>query len=233
MLTCEHGGNRIPPEYRKLFFFHKSLLHSHKAFDKGARELFRTLSKKLKAMGFLSTTTRLLVDLNRSPESRSLFSFITRSLDEKERMSILLYHYTPYRKEVSQAVKRCSRKGFPLIHISIHTFAPLLKRKKRETDIGLLFDPSRKSERKFCLHLRKAMKIRFPGRLIRFNSPYKGTSDGLTSSLRCMFSEGRYLGIELEVNQKFARMKKHRWQSFRENLAICFEEVFQKAKRKP
>ena len=36
---------------------------------------------------------------------------------------------------------------------------------------------------------------------VRFNYPYKGTSDGLTTTLRKKFGP-RYVGIEIEINQK-------------------------------
>ena len=38
---------------------------------------------------------------------------------------------------------------------------------------------------------------------IRFNYPYLGISDGFTSYLRKKFNQKNYVGIELEVNQKF------------------------------
>jgi hypothetical protein len=37
---------------------------------------------------------------------------------------------------------------------------------------------------------------------VRFNYPYKGTSDGLTTTLRKKFGP-QYVGIEIEINQKF------------------------------
>jgi hypothetical protein len=37
---------------------------------------------------------------------------------------------------------------------------------------------------------------------VRRNAPYRGDSDGLTSALRRERSAERYLGIELELNQR-------------------------------
>ena len=39
--------------------------------------------------------------------------------------------------------------------------------------------------------------------VVRFNYPYKGISDGFTKYLRTRFTGKQYIGIELEVNQKF------------------------------
>ena len=43
---------------------------------------------------------------------------------------------------------------------------------------------------------------------MRRNYPYRGTSDGQVVELRRRFRDGRYLGIELELNQ--ARLRQDR-----------------------
>jgi predicted N-formylglutamate amidohydrolase len=66
LVTCEHGGNRIPAPYRKLFVRQRALLDSHRGWDPGALQMARALSTALRAPLVASTTSRLLVDLNRS-----------------------------------------------------------------------------------------------------------------------------------------------------------------------
>ena len=41
LITCEHGGNRIPPRYRDLFAGCEALLQSHRGYDPGALTLAR------------------------------------------------------------------------------------------------------------------------------------------------------------------------------------------------
>ena len=36
LFTCEHGGNRIPAPYRRLFRGQRALLDSHRGYDPGA-----------------------------------------------------------------------------------------------------------------------------------------------------------------------------------------------------
>ena len=36
VISCEHGGNRIPARYREWFTRHRALLASHRGFDPGA-----------------------------------------------------------------------------------------------------------------------------------------------------------------------------------------------------
>lgn len=46
-----------------------------------------------------------------------------------------------------------------------------------------------------------------PQLIIHLNRPYRGNADGFTESLRQIYSEKNYLGIELEINQKLLKHK--------------------------
>ena len=87
-----------------------------------------------------------------------------------------------------------------VLHLSIHSFTPELDGIVRNTDIGLLFDPIRKTEKKFCKKWKAEIKQGSSLR-VRNNYPYKGTADGFTTFLRKQFPE-KYRGIELEINQQ-------------------------------
>ncbi len=65
VITCEHGGNKIPKDYQYLFKDYKSVLQTHRAYDPGALELAKLLSKKGNYF-FFSEISRLLIELNRS-----------------------------------------------------------------------------------------------------------------------------------------------------------------------
>lgn len=207
LLTCEHGGNAIPRRWRPLFAGQEALVASHRGWDPGALALARHLSRTLHAPLVASTTSRLLVELNRSPGHPSLFSSITKALPGDERRRILEAHYVPYRTEVErrmrEAIRTAGSKG-AVLHLSVHTFTPELDGEVRNADVGLLYDPSRKLERDFCARWCESLRDAGPGLRIRMNYPYRGTADGLTTHLRRRFPASRYLGIELEVNQVLA-----------------------------
>jgi hypothetical protein len=71
-----------------------------------------------------------------------------------------------------------------VLHFSVHSFTPRLRGDVRHTDIGLLFDPSRAAEERFCRALRAELRREFADLRIDMNEPYSGVSDGLTSTLR-------------------------------------------------
>src|SRR5690606_17137901 len=79
---------------------------------------------------------------------------------------------------------------------------PKLHGKVRQTEIGLLYDPQRAREKRFCQAWRKSLIAHSPDLRVRKNYPYLGTSDGFTTYLRTKFTDSQYAGIELEVNQK-------------------------------
>jgi len=202
LVTCEHAGARVPARYRRLFEGKKRLLLCHRGWDRGSLALARALAGGLGAPLIAHGITRLLVDPNRSPHNPRRFSEVTAGLAPRERAALERRYHEPHRARVREAVRRGMASGRSALHVSVHTFAPVLKGRTRRADLGLLYDPARKAEALLCRRWREALKALAPGLRVRMNYPYRGTSDGLTTSLRKVFPQG-YLGIEIEVNQKF------------------------------
>lgn len=203
VFTCEHAFNQIPGNYRYLFPEARDILNSHRGYDPGALDLFEDLI----ALGDFSATyaiSRLLVEVNRSIGHPDLFSEFTKGLSSAEKNKIITTWYNPFRIEVEKQIKQLIESGEQVIHLSIHSFTPVLNGSLRNADIGLLYDPSRKTEKVFCQDLRSNLRIIDPMLKIRFNYPYRGKGDGFTTYLRRKFPEN-YSGIELEVNQKFVK----------------------------
>ena len=203
VLSCEHAGASIPPSYRAAFRGHADLLRSHRAYDRGAHALGQAMAKALDVPLLACLTSRLLVDANRHPGHPRTFSEVTRVLTAAERDTILRDHYWPHRRAVEQAVARGAKRR-PVLHLSIHSFVPVLDGKVRTADLGLLYDPSRRGERDLCARMKGRLAELDPALTVRRNYPYLGVSDGLTTHLRRHFEDGRYLGIEVEMNQRHA-----------------------------
>src|SRR5690606_8197515 len=136
LITCEHGGNRVPAPYQQRFAAHRKLLESHRGYDRGALELARDFAAALDAPLFASTTTRLLVELNRSLGHPQLFSIVTRGLSRDERQRLLEQYYYPYRSGVEQRIEDEIAKGAAVVHLSVHSFTPVLDGQERSADIG-------------------------------------------------------------------------------------------------
>lgn len=200
LVTCEHGGNEVPREYRGLFRGAERALESHRGWDPGALELAERIAEELGVPLVAATVSRLVVDLNRSLSNRAVLSEWTRRLDGAGRTRLMARYYGPHREAVERLVRRLGRRG-RAVHIAVHSFTPVLRGARRDADIGLLYDPTRGPERELCGAWRAALG----GLRVRMNYPYRGTSDGLTSALRRRHGVRRYAGIELEVNQRLVR----------------------------
>lgn len=218
LITCEHGGNRIPTAYRGLFHGHAALLESHRGYDPGALLMARDLARAFRAPLVTATVSRLVVDLNRSPGHPRLFSPMTRAAPPALRAQIVERHYLPYRNEVERLVARSVARGRRVVHVSSHSFTPVLDGEVRRADVGLLYDPARRAEAALCARWKDALSQRAPELRVRRNYPYAGKGDGLTSYLRRRFPLRAYGGVELEVNQSIVLAAGRRWTMLRRLL---------------
>ena len=202
VVTCEHGGNRIPAVYTSLFRGKRRLLSSHRGYDPGALDVARALAHTLGAVLIVSTVSRLLVELNRSPGRQFRNSPVMRNASPDLREFVRRRYYEPYRRDVETLVAKAIAAGTRVVHISSHSFTPSLDGDVRRADVGLLYDPARAGERDLCVRWQRALRARAPGWIVRRNYPYLGRSDGLTSHLRKRHADVAYAGIELEINQE-------------------------------
>lgn len=201
VLTCEHASNFIPEEYRYLFKDAGTVLYFHRGYDPGAFDLFQDLVP-LADFSQHQEISRLLVEVNRSIGHPLLFSEFSKGLSKTDKAVVLDHYYFPYRNQVKAAIRKFIEKGEKVLHFSVHSFTPKLNGIIRKTDIGLLYDPSRTEEKAFCKRFKEVLNTHLPGLRIRYNYPYLGKADGLTTSIRKEIPEN-YAGIELEVNQKY------------------------------
>ncbi len=225
VLACEHASKRVPPRYRALFQGRGRTLDSHRGWDPGAFELARELARALDAPLFRGVVTRLLVDLNRSLPSPTLFSEFSLQLSERERLALLARYWEPYRSAVRRCVEKSLAGRARVLHLSVHSFTPRLRGEVRHTDVGVLFDPAYRAEARFARKLSDALRRELPGLAIDLNRPYSGTTDGLTTTLRQALPKTRYLGIELEVNQRFARGPARRWRAVRRGVVGALTRI--------
>ena len=214
ILTCEHACNRLPAAFKKAV--PAEILKTHRAYDIGAYTVFRKLVRFAKPeFSCEGNFSRLFVDLNRTITNKSAFSDYLRELETRTPATAAKIkesatnYWTEYRaaieKFVDSALKpktRAAKSAPTIVHLSIHSFTPVLNGKVRNTDIGILYDPTRPQERAHAQVIKGEIKRLYPAMKVRFNYPYKGTSDGLTTTLRKKFGP-RYVGIEIEINQKF------------------------------
>jgi len=178
----------------------------------------------------VANTSRLLVDLNRSPGNRNMFSAMTRTLGRGDREKILEAYYEPHRQTVESAVSGVITGGNRVVHISVHSFVPVLDGIERTCDLSLLYDPARKGEFRLCAGWIAGMRSADPGLRLRRNYPYRGVTDGFCAYLRKRFPASRYVGVELEMNQALIRRENRDIvRRVRENIAAALAAALEDA----
>lgn len=225
LISCEHGGNRIPAHFQDLFLERGSLLRTHRGYDMGALRMARDFAGALSAPLLVSTISRLLIDLNRSPGHPKLYSDATRSAPADVRQEIFARHYLPYRDHAEEMIAQAIAYGAHVTHLSSHSFTPELDGKRRDADVGLLYDPTRMAEADLCRRWKIALQAHAPHMKTRLNYPYTGTSDGFTVYLRRRFPAEDYLGIELELNQTHVLEGGAHWRYLRAAVLAAFLET--------
>jgi predicted N-formylglutamate amidohydrolase len=203
VLSCEHGGNRVPAEYDELFRGAEDVLESHRGWDPGALDLARRLAKSFDLPLPAVTWCRLLVESNRAPTNPRIWSTYTKHLPRTEKNRILERYWWPHRRDVEALIGKHLTAGARVLHVAVHSFTPVIDGVERNADIGLLYDSRRAAEGALCKRWQQLLQTADGGVRVRRNFPYIGATDGFPTWLRRRHSKGRYAGIELEVNQGY------------------------------
>ncbi len=223
VLSCEHASAFVPRDLAPLFRGQRALLATHRGFDAGALGVARGIARRLGVPLLAGGSTRLIVDLNRSPHNPTIFSAMTRSLPRAERAALIARFHAPH---WARAERMVDAAGAPVVHVAVHSFTPVLNGEVRPLELGLLYDPRRGRERAFADALHAAVARRAPALRIRRNRPYHGRSDCLPTAFRKARPAADYLGLELELNQATLRgaADERRWAAL---LAPSLEEALQ------
>jgi predicted N-formylglutamate amidohydrolase len=229
IVTCEHAGNAVPRRFASLFVGHEALLRTHRGWDPGALTLAREMAATFAADLYFDETTRLLVDLNRSVGTPELHVGPSKGLPAKVRREILDAHYHPHRQRLARAfAEAIAGSEDRVVHIASHSFTPELNGHVRTADIGLLYDPRRPGETAFATAWIDALRHADPSYRLRRNYPYLGASDGVCQTMRRLHPPDRYVGIELEVNQRYVEAGGEPWEKIRRDLVATLGAVLER-----
>ena len=242
ILTCEHATNHIPKEYEYYFkperkikgqwigkIAIKDLLEDHWGWDPGAFEMAKRMQKKLNAKFFDFKVSRLLIDANHSDWNENLFSEISSNFDEEAKQKLLNKYYYPYLNSIEKYMLDEVKKGNKVLHVDVHAFTPVYNGIVRKVDIGLLIQDDKK-ERELGEKIKKVLESSIRGIRVRFNQPYLGEGDCIPTAFKYQFSRSNYLGIAIEVNNKFFRKNKKKFNKICNSLIKAIEGILKDKK---
>ncbi len=207
LLSCEHASRAVPRAMLQHFRSPslRGALTSHRGWDLGAAGVARALARELHAPLHEGSHTRLLADLNRSAHHPRVLGPWAQALGSVERRTVLARWHAPWRRAFAARLNTALAGGRPALHLSIHSFTPILNGARRPMHVGLLYDPSRTGERALALALRRELQRLRPDLLVALNRPYHGRSDGHVTALRRTHGPKNYLGLEFETRNDLLR----------------------------
>jgi predicted N-formylglutamate amidohydrolase len=201
VLVCEHASNRLPKSLGTLGL-PESDLQRHIAWDIGAEQVARLLSRLMDAPLVLQRYSRLAYDCNRPPDSADAMPEISetthipgnRHLSSDDKLMRTREIYRPFHAAIADLLDHRAAEGTKSVVVSIHSFTPVYKGKPRAVELGILHD--RDSD------LADNLITSFPTVDARLNEPY-GPEDGVLHTLNLHASPRGLRHAMIEIRNDF------------------------------
>jgi len=184
LLVCEHASNSIPAEFGNLGL-DSAARETHIAWDPGAFGLARLLSDLLDSPLVAATTSRLVYDCNRPPDSPGAYAGKSEifeipgnlGLDAEGRIARTEKVYLPFQAALTRQLARMLARGRRPVLVTVHSFTPVWFGQSREIEFGIIHD----TDATFAQALFDAARD-LPLR-VALNQPYSA-ADGVAHTLK-------------------------------------------------
>ncbi len=186
VLVCEHASNVFPAEWGDLGLT-AAQRHAHIAWDPGALDLARGLSRRLDAALIHAPVSRLIYDCNRAPDmpgampTRSEVHDIpgNATISPEERLHRTRAIYLPFHDALHGLIMHREALGLQPVIITIHSFTPVYFGKPRRVEFGIIHD----ADPTLAQAIHRA--ARSTHLVAEVNQPYSAADD-VTHTLRVM-----------------------------------------------
>lgn len=193
LILCDHASAGVPEGID--LDIAPELLEKHIAVDIGAAAVSEELAAHLGCPAILAEVSRLVIDLNREPDSVGLIPVVSdghaipgnRNADRAERIARL---HGPYHAVIARNI----RARRPELIVSVHSFTPRLELhdgNDRPWQVGILYNRDARAAVPGIAALRAA------GVVTGDNEPYSGRILNATMNRHAEANGIPYLGIEI------------------------------------
>ena len=200
LFVCDHASSALPEAYGWLGLA-PELFATHIASDIGAAVVTRTLATAFGAAAILARWSRLLIDLNRGVDDPTLVMKLSdgsivpgnaRADASEVALRIDRFH-APYHGAIVREIDTMRASAVTPMIVSVHSFTPVWKGRRRPWEIGILWDRDARIARPMMRHLERA------GFAVGDNEPYSGELEN-----DCLYRHGTMLGLPhvlIEIRQ--------------------------------
>ncbi len=198
LLVCEHASRTLPQRAGDLGLSEEAL-SSHIAWDPGALDLARMLSRSLDATLVAQRFSRLIYDCNRPPESPAAMPEKSEiydipgnhDLDVAERYARTAALYIPFHDRIDTIIAERKAAGRRTVLVTVHSFTPVYMGRHREVEVGILHDEDSRLADAMLAAAGTAFRV-------ERNEPY-GPQDGVTHTLRLHGLPSGLANVMIEV----------------------------------
>ncbi len=183
LLLCDHAGNLIPPQYEDLGVPRKELKR-HIAWDPGAADVTRYLSKTMNAPAVFQHVSRLVIDVNRPLDHGTSIPPVSdktdvpgnKALKDADIADRQRRYFWDYHVNVEAVLAQVRARGTQPAVLCIHSFTDMLEihGEKRPWHLGVLHG----KDRTFSDLLYDELSTAYPELKIGDDEPYSGTQSG-------------------------------------------------------
>ena len=207
LFIADHASNYIPSSLNNLGL-KKNQINSHIAYDVGVKELCIGLSNLLNSNYIIGEYSRLIIDLNRDISDPTLIPEIVDkkiipknvNLNENEKKNRISEFYNRYHDNIKRTIKRDHITTL----ISLHSFNPIFKKKKRSIHFGILSNQDRRLSNYIIAEMkRRELKV-------GDNEPYDGNLIGDTMYKHGLKNNLHHTLIEVRNDLLSSPTKVHR-----------------------
>lgn len=147
VLLVDHASNHIPGALNGLGL-PAAVLDQHIAIDLGAEALARRLHKMLGCAVVIARASRLVLDVNREPDSETLIPEVSdgtiipgnMGLSAAQKAERLAAYHTPYHAACEAVMQPFLDKGEVPLLVAVHSFTPVMDGFKRPWQVGFLYN---------------------------------------------------------------------------------------------
>ena len=203
LLICDHASRAVPRALGNLGL-EDDALERHIAWDIGAADVTRLLSRRLDAPAILAGYSRLVIDLNRHPGDPQSIPEVSDSIvipgntgigetAKAERVETLFW---PYHQAITNAMAGRWRSGRPPALFSVHSFTPRMNGEARPWDVSALWDHDPRLAVPVLQFLRSV-----EGLCVGDNEPYSGREVAYTVDLHGSAARLPCMGVEIRQDR--------------------------------
>jgi predicted N-formylglutamate amidohydrolase len=213
LILADHASNAIPPEFAALGM-PADQLQRHIAYDIGIEWMTRRMAAQLGAPAVLSRFSRLLVDPNRGDDDPTLVMQVSdgaivpgnKGISAEDIRTRMQRFSLPYHGAIQKTLAQFGAAGITPAVVSLHSFTPEMKGRKRLWQVGILWD----SDPRLPLPVLEALR-REPDLVVGDNEPYDGALAGDTMARHCIGAGLAHILIEVRQDLIATETQANAW----------------------